>query len=255
MTGSGRSSPRSSAATRGAAPWIAAPARRRTPSRACRCTNLLDTPKLLQSPTPEFTMFDRREFLARTLKGSSLIALATTAPRFILRTARAAEGGKDTVLVVLEMGGGNDGLNTVIPYADDLYHKARPTLRHAKDAVIRLDDHVGLHPRMTGLRPLWEKGRLAVVQGVGYPNRDRSHFDAMDIWQSADPNRLTTTGWIGRSAAEIDDRSGGVPILHVGPSRLPLALTGAPGGGAVSVNDQNSFRLEIGGGDANRQDA
>ena len=169
-------------------------------------------------------------------------------PQFVSRTAQAAAPGKDNILVVLEMTGGNDGLNTVIPYADDLYHKARPTLRQTKDVVIRLDDHVGLHSGMQGFRPMWDKGQLAVVQGVGYPNPERSHFEAMDIWQSADPKGTITTGWLGRAAVETDNHSGGVPILHVGPNRLPLALAGAPGGGAVTVNDQNSFRLELGGG-------
>jgi uncharacterized protein (DUF1501 family) len=197
-------------------------------------------------------MFTRRQFLTHTLKGSSLVALSTVVPYFVARTAQAAPPGKDNVLVVLELTGGNDGLNTVIPYADDLYHKARPTLRQTKDVVVRLDDHVGLHSGMRGLRPLWEQGHLAVVQGVGYPNPDRSHFEAMDIWQSADPKRMTSTGWLGRAAAESDDQSGGVPILHVG-SRLPLALTGAAGGGAVTVNDQNSFRLEINGKAARQQ--
>src|SRR5919199_4844852 len=156
-------------------------------------------------------MLSRRQFLIRTLQGSSLVALGAVVPQFVVRTAQAAAPGKDNILVVLEMTGGNDGLNTVIPYADDLYHKARPTLRQSKDAVVRLDDHVGLHPGMTGLRPLWEQGQLAVVQGVGYPNPDRSHFEAMDIWQSADPQRQAKTGWLGRATAEIDDANGGVP--------------------------------------------
>src|SRR5438477_156150 len=193
-------------------------------------------------------MFTRRQFLTRTLQGSSLVALGAVVPQFVARTAHAAPAGKDNILVVLEMTGGNDGLNTVIPYADDLYHKARPTLRQTKDVVLRLDDHVGLHSGMQGLRPLWEKGQLAVVQGVGYPNPERSHFEAMDIWQSADPRRAVRTGWLGRTAVEFRNDAGGIPILHIGPSRLPLALTGAPGGGAVSVNDQNSFRLELGEG-------
>jgi uncharacterized protein (DUF1501 family) len=191
-------------------------------------------------------MFNRRQFLTRTLQGSSLVALGSLVPQFVARTAQAAAPGKDTILVVVEMTGGNDGLNTVIPYADDLYHKARPTLRQTKGVVVRLDDHVGLHSGMQGLRPLWEQGHLAVVQGVGYPNPERSHFEAMDIWQTADPKRLTTTGWLGRSAVEFKDNTGGVPILHIGSSRLPPALTGAPGGGAVSINDKNSFRLELG---------
>src|SRR5215475_12316492 len=169
-------------------------------------------------------MFHRRQFLTHALQGSSLVALNAMVPQFVARTAHAAAPGKDNVLVVLELTGGNDGLNTVIPYADDLYHKARPTLRQTKDVVIRLDDHVGLHSGMGGLRPLWEQGQLAVVQGVGYPNPERSHFEAMDIWQSADPKRATTTGWLGRTAAETHaDAGGAVPILHIGPARLPLA--------------------------------
>src|SRR6516225_1451414 len=191
-------------------------------------------------------MFTRRQFLVRTLKGSSLVALGAVVPQFVARTAQAAAPGKDTILVVVEMTGGNDGLNTVIPYADDLYHKARPTLRQTKDQVVRLDDHVGLHSAMQGLRPLWEQGKLAVVQGVGYPNPQRSHFEAMDVWQSADPKRVMSTGWLGRAAAETDNGSGGIPILHIGTSHLPLALTGAPGGGAVTITSQNSFRLELG---------
>jgi uncharacterized protein (DUF1501 family) len=200
-------------------------------------------------------MFTRRRFLTQTLKGSSLVALSSLVPQFVLRTAQAAEPGKDNILVVLEMSGGNDGLNTVIPYADDLYHKARPTLRRTKNMVIRLDDHVGLHSGMQGLRPLWEQGQLAVVQGVGYPNPNRSHFEAMDIWQSADPKGLAKTGWLGRSAIEFKNPSGDIPILHLGPNRLPLALAGAPGGGAVSINDKNDFRLEMAGGETGREQA
>jgi len=102
---------------------------------------------------------------------------------------------------------------------------------------------------------MWEQGQLAVVQGVGYPNPERSHFESMDIWQSADPRGTTKTGWLGRAAVESDNHSGGVPILHIGPTRLPLALTGAPGGGAVTVNSQDSFRLDLGGGKVGQKKA
>jgi uncharacterized protein (DUF1501 family) len=200
-------------------------------------------------------MFNRRRFLTRSLQGSSLLAMGTLVPQFVSRTAEAAAPGKDNILVVLEMTGGNDGLNTVIPYADDLYHKARPTLRQTKDVVIRLDDHVGLNSAMQGIRPMWEKGQLAVVQGVGYPNPERSHFEAMDIWQSADPKRVVTTGWLGRAACEMKNLAGGVSILQVGSKNLPLALSGAPGGGAVTLYDQNSFRLQLGGGKASQHKA
>src|SRR5437660_10906029 len=118
-------------------------------------------------------MFNRRQFLTNTLKGVSLLSLGSVVPRFVADTARAAEAGKDTVLVVVELSGGNDGLNTVIPYADDLYHKARPTLHFTKEQVLKLDDSVGLHPSLDGLHQLRNQGQLAVVQGFGYPNPDR----------------------------------------------------------------------------------
>jgi uncharacterized protein (DUF1501 family) len=200
-------------------------------------------------------MLSRRQFLTHTLKGSSLVALSAMVPQFVSQTARAVGPGKDNILVVLELSGGNDGINTVIPYADDLYHKARPTLRQTKNEVIRLDDHVGLHSGMRGFKPLWEQGQLAVVQGVGYPNPQRSHFDSMDIWQSADLKGSIKTGWLGRASAETDNRSGGVPILHIGGDSQPLAVNGAPGGGAVTINSSNSFRLELGGGKAGQQKA
>jgi uncharacterized protein (DUF1501 family) len=198
-------------------------------------------------------MLNRRTFLTRS---ASLLALGPLVPQFVASTARAAEAGKkDTVLVVVELTGGNDGLNTVIPYADDLYHKARPTLGFTKAQVVRLDDHVGLHPGMRSFEKLFKDGHLAVVQGVGYPNPDRSHFESMDVWHSADPRRKTRTGWLGRSAADLLDRKGGLPLLHVGGGRrLPLALQGAAGG-AVSVNDQQAYRLDLGGGSDERHQA
>jgi uncharacterized protein (DUF1501 family) len=192
-------------------------------------------------------MFTRRQFLSRTLQGSSLLAFGAVVPEFLANTAQAAEKGKDTVLVVIEMNGGNDGLNTVIPYTDDLYHKYRPTLGYKKDQVVRLNDHLGLNPGMRGFRQMWDQGQLAVVQGVGYPNSDRSHFESMDIWQTADPQRNIKTGWLARGVNELQGQSGFIPILHIGAGRLPPAIQGTPGG-AVSINDRQNFKLELGGG-------
>jgi uncharacterized protein (DUF1501 family) len=201
-------------------------------------------------------MFTRRQMLTRTLQGSSLLALGTAVPEFIAGTARAADPTKarDTVLVVVEMAGGNDGLNTVIPYADDLYQKARPTLRFSKEQVVKLDDHVGLHPAMRPFERLFKDGHLAVVQGVGYPNPDRSHFESMDVWHSADPRRKQTTGWLGRGAEELRDKRGGIPLLSIAGKRLPLALKGASGA-AVSLGDPQAYRLELGGGSTARHKA
>src|SRR4051812_2725918 len=175
-------------------------------------------------------MLTRRDFLGRSLKASTLLACAPAIPQFLAATARAAEQEKDgNVLVVLEMGGGNDGLNTVIPYADDLYHKYRPTLRRQKKELIKINDHIGLHSALGPMENLIKEGELAVVQGVGYPNPDRSHFESMDIWQSADLSRNVQTGWLGRAVPSLQDKKGSIPALQIGGA-LPLALQGAAGG-------------------------
>jgi uncharacterized protein (DUF1501 family) len=180
--------------------------------------------------------------LLRTLKGSSLLAVGSVVPGFLANTARAAEVGKDNVLVVVELTGGNDGLNTVIPYTDDLYQKVRPTLAFTKQQVVKVDDAIGLHP---ALKPL-NLEQLAVVQGVGYPNPDRSHFESMDVWQSADPKRQVKTGWVGRSTSDLQDKRGSIPVMEVGgANKLPLALQGATGG-VVSINFKLKYQLDLG---------
>jgi uncharacterized protein (DUF1501 family) len=180
---------------------------------------------------------DRRTFL----QTASLIAAGgTVVPEFLARAAEKAKPGADRVLVVVEMTGGNDGLNMVIPHSDALYFRARPTLAIPKNRVLRIDDHVGLHPQMSGLNDLLNKKELAIVLGVGYPNPNRSHFDSMDIWQCADPKREVKTGWLGRGVTALKPK--GLPAMHVAPGRLPLALQG--GSGVVSLNDPSSFSLQ-----------
>ncbi|MFO0804321.1 MAG: DUF1501 domain-containing protein [Gemmataceae bacterium] len=200
-------------------------------------------------------MFNRRDFLGRTLGGSSLLAVGGIVPEFLASTAVAAEQSakaKDTILVVVEMSGGNDGLNTLAPYGDDLYHKARPTLAHTKKEVLRLDDYVGLHPRMREMRELYDKKQLAVVQGVGYPNPDRSHFESMDIWQLADPKRAGTSGWLARTIPNMTVNEAGVPGMFIGQDRLPLAMQGADGG-VISLADRDSFHLKLTGNEKTRK--
>ncbi len=190
-------------------------------------------------------MLNRRDLLTRTLKGSALLSLGSVVPQFIANTAQAAATGKENILVVIELNGGNDGLNTVIPYTDDLYHKFRPTLRQTKEQVVKVTDDIGLSAGLRNLEPML--ANLAVVQGVGYPNPDRSHFESMDIWQSADPRRKVGTGWLARSGAQLHDVRGGIPIMHIGPNRLPLALQGTSSG-AISINNKMPYRLDLGGG-------
>jgi uncharacterized protein (DUF1501 family) len=194
-------------------------------------------------------MSDRRDFLKGTLGASSLLAVGGVVPEFLASTASAAEKGdakKDTVLVVIELTGGNDGLNTVAPYGDDEYAKARPTLAFAKKDVLRLDDYHGLHPRMQQMKTLYDQKKLAVIQGVGYPNPDRSHFESMDIWQLADPKRAGASGWLARTIPGMTIKDAGVPGMYLGDDRLPLALQGADGG-VISLADRASFRLQLTG--------
>jgi uncharacterized protein (DUF1501 family) len=200
-------------------------------------------------------MLSRRQFLTRSLATSSLLSIGSVVPQFIARTAGAAEAQKDsTILVVIEMNGGNDGLNTVIPYSDDLYHKVRPTLKASAENLVKLNDKVGLHPGMrNGFEPMFKNGHLAVIQGVGYPNPDRSHFESMDVWQMGDPRRKIGSGWIGRSANDLQNKNGDIPMMHIGPNRLPVALQG--GTGAISINNQHPYRLELGGGTEERHQA
>ena len=108
--------------------------------------------------------------------------------------------GKDgTILVVLQMAGGNDGLNMIVPFADDAYHRARPRLSLPADQILKIDNYVGLNPKLAGLKSLYDEGHVAIVQGVGYPNPNRSHFRSTEIWQTAsDADRPLSDGWIGR---------------------------------------------------------
>lgn len=178
-----------------------------------------------ESSVPEV---NRRHFLA----GAGVLAALGVAGGMKIVTAdqlrqAARERPRatgDTVVVLVTLYGGNDGLNTVIPYADNAYHDGRPELAYAPSDVLHLDDELGLNPAMTGLHEQWNKGALAIVRGVGYPDPDHSHFRSMDIWQTASPAQAVATGWIGRWL----DVSGDDPLraVNVGPV-LPMLAIGA----------------------------
>lgn len=191
----------------------------------------------------------RRDFL----KTSSLIGIGATVPTFLAKTAWAAPNlqsprAKDTILVVVQLTGGNDGLNTVIPYKDAEYPKLRPTLKVPADQVKKLNDAVGLHPAMTELAELYQQGALSVIQGVGYPNPDQSHFRSMDIWQAASTQETLTEGWIGKALKSLN-----APAFHIagGNESSPLALAGAPVR-VPSITSLEDYRLKMSA--ANRAD-
>jgi uncharacterized protein (DUF1501 family) len=150
----------------------------------------------------------RREFLRSTVLGG---ALASTVPAFLANTfsalqAQAADSAIQTatgrdgqILVVLQMAGGNDGLNTVVPFSSDYYRRSRPHIAIASKDVLKVNDDLGFHPSLAGFKDLYDNGHLSVVQGVGYPNPNRSHFRSTEIWQTAsDSEKFEKYGWLGR---------------------------------------------------------
>jgi uncharacterized protein (DUF1501 family) len=172
-------------------------------------------------------MTTRRHFL----KTSSIVSLAPWFPGLLGNTARAAGAEQEArALVVIQLDGGNDGLNTIVPYADDAYSKARNKLRlNAKD-LHKLDDHLALHSSMRACKELYDEGRLAIIQGVGYPNPNRSHFESMRIWHTGKVAKAEreSYGWLGRALdqAGAADASRGEGATYVGEQTTPVALWG-----------------------------
>ncbi len=153
--------------------------------------------------------------------------------------------GKDPVLVVLQLSGGNDYFNTVIPYSDPNYYDNRRALGIPEDDVLRLDGEMGLHPAMGPMKRLYDEGDVAVIHGIGYENSPRSHFRSMDIWHTCEPEIVGTEGWLGRATRDIDP-SGENPVTAVNFGHgLPRALA-APGVSVASVSDLESYGLLTG---------
>ncbi len=198
-------------------------------------------------------MPSRRDFLKR----SSLLALAPTVPAFLAHTAWAARPAPDQrVLVVLQLEGGNDGINTVVPFRDEGYAKYRRALRLHPDQLVKVSSEVGLHPALADAARLLETGRLAIVQGVGYPNPSRSHFRSRAIWETArvrrpergaGGERADDRGWLGRA---LDDgprpSDRGPDAVFVGGGDLPLALWGRRAVASSLVRPED-YLLALGG--------
>ena len=173
---------------------------------------------------------DRRNALlagVSLLGGMSLVSSRARASvrSYASRRLPASPAGAPRSMLLIQLEGGNDGLSTVIPYADDAYHRVRPTLARSADQVLALDDYVGLNSELQALRRVYESGKLAIVQGVGYPNPIRSHFRSLDIWHAASPRgRSVPTGWVGRLCS-VAFGEGGTPntVVHVGPN-VPYSL-------------------------------
>jgi uncharacterized protein (DUF1501 family) len=177
-------------------------------------------------------MLSRRNFLGT----SSLFALTPTIPAFLGALARAATPEREArILIVIELNGGNDGLNTVVPFSDEGYAKYRKVLRLPSDRLLKVTKEVALHPAMTEVTKLLESGQLAIIQGVSYPNPIRSHFKSMAIWQSAnvelprtdtlDTETEAVYGWIGQALDKDRKPADGAPAAQfIGSGSMPAAL-------------------------------
>ncbi len=152
---------------------------------------------------------------------------------------------KDPVLVVLQLSGGNDAINTLVPHGDPLYYDNRPSVRVPEGQALDLDGYAGLNPNMGPLKRLYDEGKVAVIQGVGYPNPNRSHFRSMDIWHTCEPDKQGTEGWLGRAIREIDPHKENV-LTGVNFGRgLPRALA-APGVPVASVGNLATYGVLTG---------
>jgi uncharacterized protein (DUF1501 family) len=178
----------------------------------------------------------RRSFL----KSSAIVSGAFMMPAFLKPLEAMAmnqlSGYKN--LVIIQLSGGNDGLNTIVPYGNDIYYQKRNTIAINQTDIVKLNDMQGLNPNLSALKEIYDQGWMNIINSVGYPNPDRSHFRSMDIWQTgSDSNQFLTTGWIGRyldsncqksySAIEVDDT-------------LSLAMKGAKMKG-IAVQDPNKL--------------
>jgi uncharacterized protein (DUF1501 family) len=187
------------------------------------------------------------------LGGSTLLACGAAVPAFLARTASTyadlpKRKGSGKILVVVQLEGGNDGLNTVVPQGDDVYQRSRPKLALGAKDLRPIDGHVSFHPALEGFARLRDDGKLAIVQSVGYPNPNRSHFESGAIWQTGrvDPTGRQRAGWLARAMDEtIRPEGGDVPAFHVGNEETPQALRGGQRP-VSSMSNLEEFRRRLG---------
>jgi uncharacterized protein (DUF1501 family) len=166
----------------------------------------------------------------------------TSAKAMANEGAHFSVASNNHTLIVVQMAGGNDGLNTVVPYSDPIYRKMRPTIGIPENQVLPLDTRLGLHPNLAPLKQIWDQGHLAIVEGVGYPNQSLSHFQAMDIWQTLDLNGTGTEGWLGKLVSGMVDQDGHpFNALNIGSqTALALASISTP---VPALTSTQSYRL------------
>jgi len=192
----------------------------------------------------------RTGFLLGAVSGLAVVGRTDNIFARALAQTPLAAGGDDRVLVVVNLQGGNDGLNTVVPHGMPSYYKYRPTLGIAAGDVLRIDDTIGLNPQLAALKALYDEGKVAIVQGVGYPKPDFSHFRSTEIWQTAAPDTYAGTGWLGRyldatPSAVRANLFGAVAIAPVLPELLIARNVDVPAISQVAgyglISDRNAM--------------
>lgn len=184
----------------------------------------------------------RRNFIKNTAIASTSVMLPQFLKGINHNTITPSRQGKN--IIVIQLSGGNDGLNTIIPYQNDLYYKNRPTLGIKANEVLKVSNHLGFNPAMESLRPLYDEGLMSIINNVGYPNPDRSHFRSMDIWHTAsDSNEYLSTGWLGRY---LDSNCKGCQKPHHAlevDDTLSLSLKGIERSGFAMSNPNQLKRI------------
>lgn len=189
----------------------------------------MDRPKRLKN---------RRDFL----KDLTMISATLSAPTFLVRSLQGAGvSAAGRILVVIELAGGCDGLNTIVPYTNDFYYQERPSLAIDPQSVLPLDDQLGFHPSLTGFKELYDSGNMAIIQGVGYPNPNRSHFRSRDIWHTAEAEEIGTNGWLAKYFDSLQS-SGSLQGINIG-GRVPKAMI-SESGSSPSISSIDTYRLQ-----------
>ena len=182
----------------------------------------------------------RRDFL----KDLTMVSATLSAPTFLVRSlqgAQVAMADAGRILVVIELAGGCDGLNTMVPYTNDFYYQERPTLSIDPQSVLPLNDQLGFHPSLTGFNELYDSGNMAIVQGVGYPNPNRSHFRSRDIWHTAEAEEIGTNGWLAKYFDSLQG-SGSLQGINIG-GRVPKAMI-SEAGSSPSISSIDTYKLQ-----------
>lgn len=156
-----------------------------------------------------------------------------------------ANGKKDPVMVVVQLSGGNDFMNTIIPYTNPVYYDMRKLVRIEQEKVLPLNEQLGVNPNFAPIKDMYDEGSVAIVQGIGYPNSNRSHFRGMDIWHTCEPDKVVTEGWVGKAIKELDPKGEDeLTAVNFGVG-LPRAMA-MPGVPVTSVSDLDTYGLMTG---------